>query len=630
MSSPTASAGAVIAGCRIDALIGRGGMGVVYRAEHLRLQRSVALKLLVGDEPGWNDLTERFRRESQIAASLHHPNIVTVHDAGEHDGLEYLVMQYVEGGDLRALLRREGPVAPEAALALLDGVASALDAAHARGLVHRDVKPANILVDEERSYLGDFGLTRRTTTASGVTRSGQFLGTLDYAAPEQIRSEAVDGRADVYGLGCVLYECLAGEPPFVRDSPIATVYAHLQDPPPRLGGELGDVIARALAKEPGARQRSCGELIGQAREAAGAVTAAVPTARGPRPAPTADALTRPLPDTGRPHRRAGLVALAGAAVLAAVAAGLAVTSDGDGPTRTQPVADLAAPPVDVTHTPVGSRPFGLAVGRGGVRVAALEERELRRLDPVTGDVERPGVPVSGGPFAVTYASGSYWVTGYRDGTLLRVAPGGGLAAPPVEVGARPVAVAAGIGDGRIWVASEADGTVTPVAVRDVRADRPIRVGVQPSGVATSPGDVWVANRADGTLARIDAARQRVVDRIPVGEEPMGVTIAAGMVWVANSADDTVSRVDLRSGRLVGAPIRVGDRPVALAAGQDYVWVANSGSDDVTRIDPASGRLAGPPIPVEDEPVALRAGAGAVWVSNNDGGSVSRIVRARGG
>ena len=638
MTSGTARAGAVIGGCRIDALIGRGGMGMVYRAEHLRLRRTVALKLIAAGEEGGHDLTERFRRESQIAASLHHPNIVTVFDAGEHEGLEYIVMQYVEGGDLKQLLARDGALEPAVAVGVLDGVASALDAAHARELVHRDVKPANILLDSERSYLGDFGLTRRTSTDSGVTRSGQFLGTLDYAAPEQIRSEPVDGRADVYGLGCVLYECLTGAPPFVRDSPIATVYAHLQDAPPRpsqagLPAALDPVLAGALAKDRAGRPETCGELLAQARAAVGApsgpVTVVPPSAAATRSEwPTEAAPTRVIPGP-RPRRRTPLTALAGALAAAAVAGAVLLVAGGDDPEQPAgPAAATAAPPVEVTERKVGSRPFGLAIGRGGVRVAALGERELRRLDPISGDVERPGIPVPGGPYAVTAAAGSVWVTGYRDGTLTRLASDGRVVGVPQNVGTRPVAVAAG--DGRIWVASEARGTVTPVAIRDTRADRPIRVGVQPSGIATSPGSVWVANRRDGTVTRIDGLRRSVIGRpIRVGRDPIGVAVAAGMVWVANAGDGTVSRISLDTAQVVGDPIRVGERPVALSAGQDYVWVANSGSDSVTRIDPATGEIAGESIPVGDEPVAVRVGAGAVWVSNNDGGSVSRIVRARG-
>jgi predicted Ser/Thr protein kinase len=266
--------GKELGGYRIVDELGRGGTSVVYRAEHVRLGRTAALKLL---SPGFGeaDFSERFLRESRLAASLDHPSIVPIYDAGEQDGLLYIAMAYVEGTDLKTLLAEEDRLPLRRTLKILGQVASALDAAHARGLVHRDVKPANILVGpEDRAYLSDFG-TAKELAASGMTRTGVFVGTIEYCAPEQIEGGEVDARTDVYALACVLYECLAGAPPFHRDSEVAVLNAHLHATPPRLGkvvpgvpSALEHVLAKALSTSPLDRYATAGELIAAARAAA--------------------------------------------------------------------------------------------------------------------------------------------------------------------------------------------------------------------------------------------------------------------------------------------------------------------------------------------------------------------------
>jgi serine/threonine-protein kinase len=270
----TTRIGSVIAGYRLEEEVGSGATSVVYRATHVRLGRLAALKLLT---PGLGDadFSERFVRESQLAASLQHPNIVPIYDAGEAEGVLFIAMAYVPDGDLGALLRREGPLPLRRALRIAAQVADALDVSHAHGLVHRDVKPANILVGEnDRVLLADFG-TVKEVSAPGLTRTGGFLGTVDYAAPEQIEGSDVDARADLYGLACVIWECLAGAPPFRRSSDFATLFAHLNDAPPKLRSPHGElptalegVLSRGLSKSPVDRQGSCGELIVDARAAA--------------------------------------------------------------------------------------------------------------------------------------------------------------------------------------------------------------------------------------------------------------------------------------------------------------------------------------------------------------------------
>ena len=265
--------GTEVAGYRIESLLGLGGMSVVYLAEDLRLKRKVALKLLAAGLAGDESFRDRFLRESELAASIDHPNIVPIYEARKTDDLLFIAMRYVEGSDLKKRLGR-GRLDPGDAAAILAQVASALDAAHARGLVHRDVKPSNVLLDtgarpdgSDHVYLADFGLTKPVSEETGTREDRQLMGTIDYVAPEQIAGAEIDGRADVYSLGCVFYECLVGQPPFRGDSDIAIVFAHLEAEPPApsaqrpdLPAALDAVIARALAKDPKQRFPSCREL----------------------------------------------------------------------------------------------------------------------------------------------------------------------------------------------------------------------------------------------------------------------------------------------------------------------------------------------------------------------------------
>ena len=269
------TAGSRVAGYLLEKLVGVGGMAVVFRARDERLGRVVALKLLAGDEV----VRKRFVREARAVAAVDHPHIIPVYEAGEAEGVLFIAMRFVAGDDLRVVVTREGALRPRRAAAFISPVASALDAAHDAGLVHRDVKPANMLVDvgpgrPEHVYLSDFGVARGVMSSSGLTRAGQFLGTPDYAAPEQISGRDVDGRADQYALACVAYTLLSGTVLFRREVPMAVLYAHLSVPPPRLTvarPELPDavnqVLARALAKEPDDRYDSCGAFADALREA---------------------------------------------------------------------------------------------------------------------------------------------------------------------------------------------------------------------------------------------------------------------------------------------------------------------------------------------------------------------------
>ena len=271
---PDSYLGREIAGYQIEEIIGRGGMGVVYRAEHIRLGRKVALKVVAPQIAREEKFRERFLRESRTAGTLDHPNVVPMYDAGEADGVLYIAMRFVDGVDLASLIERDGPLEPARSARIVAQVASALDAAHEAGLVHRDVKPSNVLLPArgagrgEHAYLGDFGLTKRVLSESGVTGSSAFLGTIAYVAPEQIEGRQVDAKADQYSLACLTYETLTGHRPFERETDIANLYAHIRDPFPGVGDAVDPamapaidaVLARAGAKAPADRYPSCGDM----------------------------------------------------------------------------------------------------------------------------------------------------------------------------------------------------------------------------------------------------------------------------------------------------------------------------------------------------------------------------------
>jgi len=349
--------GSEIAGYRIESLIGRGGMAVVYRAEDVRLGRKVALKLLSPQLADSEPFRQRFIRESRLAASLDHPNIVPIYEAGEADEQLFIAMRYVVGNDLKGLLVEQGGRLPaDWTVQMFDQVADALDCAHDAGLVHRDVKPGNILVtagDRPRAahgqhvYLTDFGLTKRTSELSGgLTGTGRFLGTVDYVSPEQIQGRPVGPATDVYALGCVLYEALTGQLPFRRDDDAGLLWAHLAETPPPvtgirrdLPGAVNAVVARAMAKEPADRYESCAGLL---RDLELALAGPAPTPETAPPAAgestAATMLSWPTPGEGASGYSLG-IDLGTSFVAAAVAEdqGLEMFSLGDG----SPVAPAA-------------------------------------------------------------------------------------------------------------------------------------------------------------------------------------------------------------------------------------------------------------------------------------------------
>ena len=617
--------GATVAGYRIEELIGRGGMGAVYRAQEEALAREVALKVIAPELAQDERFRERFLRESRIAASLDHPNVVPLYRAGEEAGVLYLAMRYVEGTDLGKLLAAEGPLEPKRAVELLAQVADALDAAHERGLVHRDVKPSNVLIGQavgkEHCYLSDFGLTKRAGSLSGVSATGTIVGTLEYVAPEQITGDPLDARADVYSLGCVLYECLTGETPFPRATDVALLWAHVheQPPPPSqvrtgLPSALDPVLASALAKEPDRRQHSAGELVAEARAALGLVE-------------TAPAQARPRP------RRLLLAAVTLLVLAAAATAAALLATRGSGSLdsvspNSVGVIDPASNEI-VGEVGVGREPEAVTVGEGSVWVSNVEDETVSRIDP--GDIEATPhtISVDGYPSDLTVGAQSVWVALGALGELVRIDTGRNEALSPTSALGEgwtctsPWASLA-VGSGALWYVCETGG----LGRVDVRTREATRFGYEVglltssssvlpefSDVAFGLASLWIVNRARNTVIEVDPATSRWQRDITVGSGPSAVAVGEGSVWVANFEDDTVTRIAVTGRGQTVAPkaIPVGDGPVDVAVGEGAVWVANGLDRTVSRIDPETGEVVST-IAIGSEPQRIAAGEGSVWVT----------------
>ena len=601
------SIGSTVGGYRIDSLIARGGMGVVYRATQLALERPVALKVIARQLADDEKFRRRFLSESRLAAQLEHPAVVPVYDAREDDGELIVAMRLIEGGDLRKLIDRDGPLEPERAVHLLGQVAEALDAAHAAGIVHRDVKPHNILIEGERAYLSDFGLAK-AYAETGPGSGASIVGTVEYMAPEQWRGERVGPAADVYALGCVLYEALTGIVPYARKE---------ADTAPELPRGIEAVIERAVSKDPADRYASAGELIATARRS-----------QADTPAPTLVLDERPEQPTVRlggsseeDEKGVGLSRwrrpigaaflfwfLGGVSALIAVVALIVSFLNDDGVSVSSPIA-------------VARPPLRLAVGPRTVWVTSAVDGTLTGIDPHTRQVvskRQVGKGVSG----VTIGAGSVWVSNPRTGTVLRLDTAGKVTAR-LHLGGSPGAIVSG--GGRIWVADEDGAGVTAI---DGPTARVIRRGLAPHAaplrLAVGAGGLWVNSASTGTVRRIDLGTMAVGPPILAGRGPAGVTVGHGLVWVANSRSATVTRVDPSTHSILGDPIPVGEQPGGIDAGTEAVWVASAADNSVTRLDLESGDPIGSPIAVGPKPGAVVVGPEAVWIANNGNGTVTRI------
>jgi serine/threonine-protein kinase len=583
-------------------------MGVVYLATDERLKRRVALKLIAPEHAADPRFRERFLRESELAASLDHSHVVPVYAAGETEGQLWIAMRYVQGTDLRTLLEQDGPLEPERSSQLVAQVASALDAAHAIGLVHRDVKPANVLVTEEdgteHCYLSDFGLAR-SPEAAGDPTGAHLSGTVDYTAPEQIAREPADHRADVYSLGCVLYECLCGKPPFKRPRAVATLFAHASEPPPSLHERrpelpeaIDDVIAKALAKDPEERYETCGDLVQAARQALGL-------------------------DAPRFTRRHLVLAGTGAALAVAAAAAIPavlLSRDEEAAARRPilPLTDTSLVRIDpdsaelVAAVELGGAPIDVATGLGSVWVADPREKTLKEIDPRTNALSRTiDLAQAGAPTGIAIGGGFVWIYAYGETinerrTWTLEPRSGSLSFFADEEVSEPDSHS-------VWMSNDKEEVDTTVRV-DIESGRVLEASRIPrwSSVVTSghdrestwavyqeatslvrrldfhtgdfvaeievgpvetilveDGQVWVATN-DGSVVRIDPATNQVADRIEVTRSPKQLIRGNGSLWVADARDPVIARVDPQTGDVV--TIRVGGTPLSMAFGEGGLWV----------------------------------------------------------
>jgi len=605
------ASGVEIGGYRVEELIGRGGMGEVYRAYDGRLDRNVALKILAPRYADDDAFRERLLRESRLAASLDHPNVVPVYDAGDADAGFYLAMRYVEGADLRGVLRREGALPPARALEIVSQVAGALDAAHAKGLVHRDVKPSNVLIDERgHCYLADFGLTQ-SVSDRGQATDGSLLGTLDYVAPEQIRGDEVDGRADVYALGCMLFECLTGEGPFRRPSEVATIYAHLEEDPPSasarhsaLAPAIDAVFARALAKEPDERQSSCAELVADASAALGLVVA------GPRRLQLAVAAT-------------AFVLVVAAAALAAIL----LTGEAAPAATSGSVVGIDPRSGAVTSRyRVSTHPGAITTSAGRIWVADYREGALWTLEPRTGELRR--LTSVGEPRDVTALGGKIYVVSDSQEVFAEVFTGT-VARYDAVTGVRErkldlYTCAIAGGEGVVWSMGFSGDNKLSTELGELRIVGSVtlpyreRVSVETTRInqrdlAVGYGSVWVlGDGIDRRLWRLDRENGRILATIELPFIPRTVAVGEGGVWVTAPLDDRVLQIDPETNGIT-ASIPTGRGTSGVAVGAGSVWVTSTIDGTVSRIDPRTSEVVDE-IDVDGRPREIAVGAGGVWVT----------------
>jgi YVTN family beta-propeller protein len=652
--------------------IGHGGFAVVYRAHDDRFNRSVAIKVLMGPLDAAS--RKRFERERRAMGTLsRHPHCVTVYDSGfTPDDRPYLVMEDMSGGSLRQRID-DGPMPWPQVVAIGVKLAGALHAAHEAGVLHRDIKPGNVLCSAYgEPKLADFGIAR---LEADTLTSGMIFATPAHAAPELFEGGGPTRVSDVYSLGSTLFMLMAGSAPFARrdDEPaIAMIMRASQEPVPDLRPRgvpdaVCAVVEDAMAKRPDDRptaaeigqrlqeaQRSAGieptpmaMLAGSVPVAAttvdesataddaGAAGALLPTPQPeapvaepespreredplPSPEPPPTERERPLPVAAarRPTRmelpglrRSGRVPGVAVAVAAVAVAALLIA--------------LAVTRGDDSGDGGGRASSTTAVSQsdGTTTPAAPRAPNAAAAPPRTAP---QAIEVGEAPTGLALGDGSVWVGNFSDGLVSRVDPQRNVVAARIPVGGRVAELAAS--DSGIWVTNFAAGTVSLVDPADNAVAATARVGGDPIGVAGDGRDAWVASYRDGTVSRV-APGGNVVSRTELGGNPLGVAVGEGAVWVTNRADGTLRRIEPSTGRAV-ASVRIGGTPLGVAVGNRSVWVTNEADNTVSRVDPDTNTVVAT-IPVGRRPFRVAAGADAIWVTNRADGTVSRIDPATG-
>ena len=582
-------------------------MGVVFRATQLALQRSVALKAIAPELAADTDFRERFQRESLLVASIDHPNVIPIYEAGELDGTLYLIMRWVDGTDLRTLLTTSGRVSPGRAIKLLRPVASALAATHRAGLVHRDIKPANILIargneeDDDHVYLTDFGIARRTDGES-VTRTGVFIGTVDYTSPERFEGGKGDAASDIYSLGCVLFEALTGHVPYERSSTVSRIYAHVADPIPSSRDEVQEVpeqldaiIAKAMAKRPEDRFGSAGELTTALGHAQKDIDTGERIAAAPEPRPDATDLLAPTVITDDAATRIEPTAPA-----------------------TQPAATVNEPARTVTDPTVSSPP-----SENRVKERSRSSPSARRflwLVPIlllslAGVLiatfsDNPSHPAN---TSATSPSSSPASEIKLQGGGLRIGRTIGLSSVPGSVS---------LGSRNVWISLPNRGELSR---SDLKSGTPhiFPASGRPTALAAGTRALWVAQAASRSLAQFngDSGVQVHTARLPGSPLAIALDQDGSTAWVADSSG-AISHVDVGPAAIeapapvIGTPAHIHPAAMSIASGEGGLWAANGAADGLVRVSlDTSGSSAA--YPAGQRPVAVTLDQG-VWIADANG------------
>jgi hypothetical protein len=613
--------GDVFVNHRIEGVAGRGGMGVVYRAIDLDLDRTVALKVISPALAERADFRSRFVAESKAAASIEHPHVIPVYYAGQREGVLFIAMRYIDGVDLDGLVRACGRLDPVRAVRIVAQVADALDAAHERGLVHRDVKPANILLGtDDHAYLTDFGLTKPAASSAAC---GGWAGTPGYLAPEQIRGGHVDARADVYALGCVLVHAITGAAPYVRADDGATLRAHLTAPVPVDGvpQRLAGVIERAMAKDPDARFASASELGLAALTAVGIApprTVKRRTATPPvvKPPPRGDE-TQASPPIRIATRGQRWRAVAVSATLLALATLVfaPVGHVGD-PVRAGTAAGSAPRHTFGTPMHLGVPPDAIATAGGRVWVLSSRTGEMHVLDAITGrERGRVDLGASAPGAALAAGFGAVWAVKASTRSLIRIDTGTRRrhvdTATRLDVTGSPDRVV--VGEDAVWVAArDRDGGSESIVKVDPETFAQEQIALPPGTrqIAVGRGAVWVTNWRERAVLRIDAQAPHARTTISVAVAPDAIAVTRGGVWITTGSDRAVIRIDPATGGRTRAVLE--DRPRRIAVVGGSAWVI--GGPRVYRLDPVTLRVLDAMWIAEGPSALAPTGGRSVWLA----------------